>query len=170
MLESTAGVQGFWGAFGRVAPPGLRLGLVLGREVLPWLMPFVYADVTATSTTRSQSPTSARAFPLLGGGGGVRVTVGPGGRGLWAAFLQGQVGLVGADAPAGALAILGFPDAESASVTYGARAGIELHPSDPHLAIGLQGGAAARPGFARTGTGGSAGGAWDGALALRYAF
>lgn len=168
MLESSLGALGFAGSFRNVASPALRVHTQLGYELARWFLLFGEGELAMTDTAASQGPIRARAFPIFGFGGGARFTVAVTER--VSLFVQGGAGLMRADVPVGALAILGYRDAEDFNVYAGGRLGVEWHQINPHLALGLNGGARYAPGFAQAGGAGDTPLLWDASVALRYAF
>jgi hypothetical protein len=167
VLESTIGVLGFAGQFRHVAPPAYWMHIQLGYEALSWLMLFVESELAFTDTSESEDASHSRAFPLWGLGGGVRasahlsVPV--------AAFVQADVGALTAYVPHGALAYLGFRDAESLGAQFGGRVGVEWYAKDRHLALCAQGGPRIAQGFSKFASSGLPL-MWDTAAGLRYTF
>jgi hypothetical protein len=167
VLESTLGILGFAGQFRHVAPPAYWLHAQLGYEFLDWLMVFAEGELAFTDTGVSQDPSSTRAFPLFGFGGGARATFRPSARiGL---FVQGDIDALAANVPHNALTVLGFRNAESLAASFGARVGIEWYQIDRHLALTAQVGARDATGFAMV-TKSDTPIMWDAALGLRYTF
>jgi hypothetical protein len=142
----------------------------LGYEITSWHMAFASGELAYTDTGVSQDPSHSIAFPLIGFGGGVRVTVHPTDR--FAFFVQGEGGALEAYVPQGGLAILGYPHAESFGAQVGGRVGLEWYQVDRHIALVAQGGVRDALAFARSLTGASADLPlmWDAALGLRYTF
>jgi hypothetical protein len=166
VLDSSIGVLGFLGKFGKVAPPGPLMRLQLGYELFRWLMVFGEGELAFTDTSNRQQPPDTRSFPLFGFGGGARATVKPTRRlGL---YVQGELGALAADIKTNALGILGFRDAESLGFMVGGHAGVEWYQVDRHFALGLNFGVRLPTNFSPT-AGGSAL-ALDGGAAIRYAF
>ena len=168
VLESTAGVLGFAGHFGKVAPPGFFMHTQLGYELLRWLMIFGEGELAFTTTSNSQTEANAMAFPIWGFGAGLRATLHVSER--FAFFLQGDVGALQAYVPHGALTILGYHDAESFNPQFGGRVGVELYLADRHIAVGLQGGLRDATGFAELIGPTDLPLVWDASLGLRYTF
>lgn len=167
VLDTAVGAFGFAGEMGKVAPPGFWLHTQVGYEVFRWLMVLGEGDLGFTDTSNEQAPPQTRAFPIFGGGGGLRFTARFGERlGL---YLQGTAGGMKADIRVNALRNIGFGDAESLGLYYGGRLGVELYQVDRHLALGLTGGTKLAQGFTRT-RGSDTPLVIDGGLALRYAF
>jgi hypothetical protein len=170
VLESTVGAMGFTGQLRHVSPPGFWLHTQLGYELLEWLMVLGEGELGFTDTSVSQDPSHAKAFPIFGFGGGLRLTIHPTPR--FAFFVQGQAGALEAYVPHGTLAILGYPKAESFGAQVGGRLGVEWYMIDRHLALVAQGGVRDALGFVRSGPGAPSDLPlmWDGAVGLRYTF
>jgi hypothetical protein len=172
MLESTLGMLAFAGQFRHVAPPAYLMRAALGYELLRWLTILAESELGFTDTSESQDPSHARAFPLWGLGGGLRVSAHFTSR--FAGFVEGHVGALAAAVPHNALSNLGFGSAESPGAYVGGRLGVEWYQLDPHLALIAQAGARAASGFqARLGAGTTSGDLpllWDIGVGLRYAF
>ena len=167
VLESTLGVLVFGGQFRHVAPPASFMHAQLGFELLSWLMIFGDGDLAFTNTSESESASDARAFPLWGFGGGIRV--GPR-IGRFGVFVQADVGALSAQVPHDALAYLGFRHAESLGASFGAKVGVEWYARDRHLALTLQGGPRLAQGFAKFADSADVPLMWDVAAGLRYTF
>ncbi len=167
VLDTSIGAMAFLGEFGKVAPPGLWLHTQLGVELLKWLMLFGEGDLHFTDTSREQDPPQIRAFPVFGGGGGVRFTVRFTDR--FGIYLQGSAGAMKADIRVNALRTIGFGDAESLGAYAAGRLGVEWLQLDRHLGLGLTSGVKLAQGFART-RGNDTPLAIDGGVSLRYAF
>jgi hypothetical protein len=167
VLESTAGALGFAGQLRHVAPPGFWLHTQLGYEITDWLMVFGEGELGYTDTSVSQDPSHSIAFPIWGFGGGLRGTIHPSAR--FAFFGQGEAGALTAHVPHGALAILGFKNAESLGAQVGGRIGLEWYMVDPHMALVAQGGGRDAMGFAKR-QGSDLPLLWDAAVGLRYTF
>src|SRR5438477_381132 len=101
------------------------------------LLVVVLAAVTGRTEGRSRAedPTKARAFPIFGFGLGPRITGHVSER--VALFAQASLGVLKADVPKNAFAILGYRDAESLGLDLGARVGVEWYQVDRHMALGL---------------------------------
>ncbi|HVJ89700.1 MAG TPA: hypothetical protein VM580_07830 [Labilithrix sp.] len=168
VLDSSVGAIGFLGAFGNVAPPGPWAHIQLGYEVAKWFMVYGEGELAFTDTSNRQRPPNTRAFAMYGFGGGVRFTIRFVER--FGMYAQGGLGMLAADVPTGSLALLGFRDAESLGLYFGARLGLEWYQIDRHLALGLNAGIRTAQGFARLGAGTDTPLALDGGLSLRYAF
>lgn len=167
VLDSSIGARAFLGEFGKVAPPGVWLHTQLGYELFKWLMVFGEGDLSFSDTSGEQEPPQTRAFPVFGGGGGLRFSVRFTGRvGI---YLQGSAGVMKADIRVNALKTIGFGDAENLGLYAGGRLGFEWFQLDRHLALGLNSGLRLAQGFART-RGGDTPLALDGGVSLRYAF
>lgn len=169
VLDSAIGAMGFFGEFGKVAPPGPYFRTQLGYEVLKWLMLFGEGELAFTDTSVREAPPRTRAFAIYGGGGGARFTVRFGERiGVYA---QASVGMMQADVGKNALGNLGFRDAESFDTYLAGRLGFEWYQLDRHFALGLTVAARLAQGFGITRVGTSdtplLG---DAAVSLRYAF
>jgi hypothetical protein len=167
VLESTIGVLGFAGPFRHVAPPAYWMHTQLGYEALAWLMLFAEAELAFTDTSEAEDASHSRAFPIWGLGGGARATAhlsAP-----VAGFVQGEVGALTAYVPHGALAYLGFRDAESLGAQFGGRVGLEWYAKDRHLALCLEGGPRIAQGFSKFASSGLPL-MWDTAAGVRYTF
>jgi len=168
VLESTLGVLGFAGQFRHVAPPAFWMHTQLGYEVLGWLMLFGEGELAFTETSESQDESHTKAFPLWGVGGGARATLHATPR--FALFAQGEIDGLLADVPHNALTVLGFRNAESLGLSFGARVGVEWYQIDRHLALTAQAGARDATGFAKVAAASDTPIMWDAALGLRYTF
>ena len=169
VLDSAVGALGFFGEFGKVAPPGPYFRTQLGYEFLRWLMVFAEGQLGFTDTSVREPPPRTRAFPFYGFGGGIRFTLRFGERiGIYA---QPSVGFMQADVAKNALGNLGFRDAESFGTYLAGRLGFEWYQLDRHFALGITVGAGLAQGFGITRVGTSdtplLG---DAAVSLRYAF
>ncbi len=168
VVEGSAGVLSYFGAFRRLAPTAFFQRIQAGYEIFDWLMVFGGGELAFTDTSIGQDASKVRAFPIWGVDAGARFTMRPFDRvGL---FAQGDVGLMKADVPAKALAILGFPDTESLAPFIGGRIGVEWYQIDRHLAFGLAGGPRLASGFERSFGKGDTPLMWDAAITLRYTF
>ncbi len=168
VLEQTAGVMGFAGQFGHVAPPAFWMHTQLGYELFSWLMLFGEGELAFTNTSESQDESHSMAFPIWGFGAGGRATFPVSSRvGL---YVQGDVGALTAYVPHGSLTGLGFHHAEGLALQFGGRFGAEWHATDRHMALCLEAGARDATGFARTIGTGDLGLLWDGSAGLRYTF
>jgi hypothetical protein len=173
LLESALGVLAFAGQFRHVAPPAYLIRTTLGFEVLRWLTALAESELAFTDTTETQDPSNARAFPIWGFGGGLRVSAPFGSR--LAGLVEGDVGALAAAVPRNTLVNLGFRSAESPGAYLGGRVGVDWYQVDPHLALVIRSGARAALGFsASQGTAGAGTGdvplMWDIAVGLRYVF
>ena len=168
VLESSLGALGFLGDFGHVAPTAPWYHGQLGYEVLPWLMFFGEGELAFTSTSISQDESHSYSFPIFGFGGGGRVTVHATPR--VAFYLQGSIGVMEANVPTGALAVLGYRNAESLEPSFAARIGVEWYQIDRHLALGLAVGVRDATGFAKLGETSDTGLMADASLVIRYTF
>lgn len=168
VVEGSVGVLGFFGAFRRLAPPAFFQRIQAGYEIFDWLMVFGGGELAFTDTSVGQDPSKSRAFPIWGFDGGARLTVRPFDRvGI---FVQGTAGMMKADVPANALAIVGFPDTEELSPVFGGRIGVEWYQVDRHLSFGVAGGPRLATGFERSFGKGDTPLMADGAVTLRYTF
>jgi hypothetical protein len=168
VLESTAGVLGFAGKLGQVAPPGFWTHMQLGYELFHWLMVFADGELAFTSTSVAEDPSHSIAFPIYGFGGGLRATFHA--RPRLAFFVQGQAGLLTAYVPHDALAILGYENAESLNPSFGGRVGVEWYQVDRHMALTAEAGGRDATGFAKVIGGADLPLMWDVGLGLRYTF
>ena len=166
VLESTVGVLGFAGQFRHVAPPAYLTHMLVGYELLSWLMLFGEAEIAFTDTSESEDASHARAFPLWGFGGGARASVHTG---RIALFLQADVGALTAYVPHDALTYLGFRGAESLGAEFGGRVGIDWYQRDRHLALTAQGGPRVAQGF-KFAASADLPLMWDVTAGLRYTF
>jgi hypothetical protein len=167
VLESGLGGLQFLGQFKHVAPLAPWAYTQLGFELFRWLLVYGYGELSFTDTSEAEDETHARAFPMFGFGGGVRVTIHATPR--VAFFAQGEAGAMQADVPRGALGILGFHNAESLGATFGGRVGVEWYQVDRHMALGLGVGVRDLLGFKET-IGSDTPLALDATAALRYTF
>ena len=167
VLDSSLGAHGFAGEFGHVAPPGFWLHTQLGYEFFRWFMLFAEGDLYFSDTSQGQDESKSRAFPIFGFGGGPRLTARFTER--FALYVQGSVGMLKADVPSHALAILGFGNAESFGAYAGGRVGVEYYQLDRHLALGVNVGVRDATGFKKT-IGSDLPLLWDSGVALRYTF
>lgn len=167
VLDTNVGAVGFLGELGKVSPTAIWLHTQLGYEIFRWLMVLGEGELAFTDTSRAQAPPQTRAFPIFGGGAGLRFTARFGER--LGVYLQGTAGGLKADIRVNALRNIGFGDAEELGLYYGGRLGVELYQVDRHFAVGLTGGAKLAQNFART-RGSDTPLFVDGGLALRYAF
>lgn len=168
VLESTAGVLGFAGHFGQIVSPAFFMHAQLGYELLPWLMIFGEGELAFTDTAKGEGSTDSIALPIWGFGGGLRATLHPTER--FAFFVQGDVGALTAYVPHGALAILGYQNAEALNAAFGGRVGLEWYMVDRHIALTAQGGAQDATGFAEQIGPTDLPLAWDASIGLRYTF
>jgi hypothetical protein len=168
VLEGALGALGFMGQFRHVAPSAPWMHLQFGYEFTNWLMLFGYGELAFTDTSVAQDPSKVRAFPIFGFGVGPRVTVHLSERA--ALFAQGEIGALKADVPKNAFAILGYRDAESLGLNFGARLGFEWYQIDRHMALGLAVGFRDAKGFAKLAATSDTPLMWDGSAAIRYTF
>jgi hypothetical protein len=167
VLESSLGAADFLGKFGTVAPLGFWLHTQLGYEFFKWLMVFGEGELSFTDTSGTQGPTQAQGFPIFGFGGGARATVHLTDR--VAIFAQGDLGAMKADITTGALANIGYKNAENLGLYFGGRVGVEWYQIDRHIALALQFGLRDATGFKRV-VGSDLPLMLDAGLALRYTF
>jgi hypothetical protein len=167
VLESSLGAADFLGKFGEVAPLGFFMHTQLGYEIFNWLMVFGEGELTFTDTSGNQGPTQAQGFPIFGFGGGVRETVHITDR--VAVFVQEDIGAMKSDITTGALANIGYKNAEALGLYFGGRVGVEWYQIDRHLALALQVGLRDALGFKRQ-VGSDLPLMLDAGLALRYTF
>lgn len=139
VIEGGLGVAAYFGSFGKVAPPGPWLQALFGYEPFPWLLVLAQGELGFTDTSNAQAQPRTRAFPLYGGSAGARFQARFGER--FAAWIQGEAGVLDADVATNALRLVGHTGAESLGLTVGARTGVELRQIDRHLALGLSVGA-----------------------------
>jgi hypothetical protein len=167
VIEGGLGALAFVGDFRHVAPTAPWFHLQAGYEIFNWLMLFAEGELAFTDTSEAQGPSQVYGFPIFGFGGGVRVTLHATRR--FAIFVQGSIDAMKADVPTGALADLGYKNAESLGVAFGGRLGLEWYQVDRHMALGISGGARDATGFART-FGSDAGLMADASATIRYTF
>lgn len=167
VVEGNIGALGFLGDFRHVAPTAPWFHVLAGYEIFNWLMLFGEGELAFTDTSEAEGPSQVYAFPIFGFGGGLRVTIHATHR--FAVFVQGNIDALKADVPKGALADLGYKNAESLGISFGGRIGIEWYQMDRHLALGLSGGVRDATGFART-YGSDTGLMADAAATIRYTF
>jgi hypothetical protein len=168
VAEGSIGGLGFIGQFRHVAPMAPWFHVGVGYEFFKWVMLFVEGELAFTDTSEAEGPSQVYAFPIFGFGGGLRFT----GHVLdrLALFVQGSIDAMKADVPTGALAILGFKNAESLGASFGGRIGIEWYQVDRHMALGISGGVRDATGFAKTIGGGDTGLMADASATIRYTF
>jgi len=167
VIDASLGALGFLGEFKHVAPVAPWLHAQVGYEIFRWLMVFGEGELAFSDTSVAQDASKTRAFPMFGFGAGARVTVHATPR--VALFLQPGLGLMKADVPQNAFAILGYKKAESLGLYLGGRVGVEWYQVDRHLALGLAFGVRDATGFART-IGSDTPLMWDGGASIRYTF
>ncbi len=155
------------GQFRHVAPTAPWFHVQAGYEILDWLMLFAEGELAFTDTSEVEGPSQVYGFPIFGFGGGARVTVHATHR--FAIYAQGTLDALKADVPNGALADLGYKNAESLGAAFGGRIGIEWYQVDRHMALGLSGGVRDATGFAKT-VGSDVGLLADASAAIRYTF
>jgi len=168
VVESRLGALTFLGDFKHVAPLAPWWHVDAGYEIFRWLAVFGYGELSFTDTSEIQGPSSVYAFPIYGFGGTVRGTIHVTPR--VAFFLEGDVGTMRADVPKGALANLGYANAETFSFSVGGRLGFEWYQVDRHLAFGLDVGVRDAFGFAEQFIGTSPPLMLDASGAIRYTF
>jgi hypothetical protein len=171
VVETSAGMLAFAGAFRHVAPPAPWLHGLIGYELFRWLMIFGESELAMTDTSEAQSESEAVSFAMFGFGGGVRGTLHVTER--VALFLQGNLGVLEAMVAHGALANLGYPNAENLNLQLGGRVGVEWYMVDRHLALAFQAGLRDAQGFKQSEPFLPTSDTpliWDVALALRYTF
>jgi hypothetical protein len=167
VVDTSLGALTFLGKFGDTAPTAPWFHTQLGYEVLSWLMFFAETDLAFTDTSGTEQPPKTRAFAIFGFGGGARFTVRI--TDSFGVYVQPSVGLMESDIAHRALAIIGYPDAESFNLYARARLGIEYYQRDRHFAIGLTSAIEEAQGYKRTG-GSDTPLALDVGASLRYAF
>ncbi len=168
VLESRLGALAFLGDFRHVAPTALWWHADLGYEFFKWLAAFAYGELSFTDTSEAQGPAAVVAFPIYGFGAGARATVhvvAP-----VALFLELDGGAMRADVPHGALANIGFTNAEHLGFAFGGRLGFEWYPTDRHLAFGLDVGLRDATGFTNHIVGTALPLMLDASAAARYTF
>jgi hypothetical protein len=169
VVTTDLGVLGFAGQFRHVAPPAYWLTAQVGFELLDWLMVFGEGELAFTTTGESQDESHSVAVPMWGFGGGARATVHASDR--VALYAQGQLGLLTSLVAHGALAVLGYRNAESLNPQFGGRIGAEWYQLDRHVALTASLGGRLAEGFSKTGTAqADTPLMWDASLGLRYTF
>lgn len=168
VIDSSIGALAFLGQFKKIAPPAPWMHIQLGYELFKWFMVYGEGELAFTDTSNKQDPPKTRTFALFGFGGGGRFSIRFTDR--FGIYAQGGLGLMKADVPNNSLGILGFRDAETLGLYFGARLGVEWFQIDRHFALGLNGGVRTAQGFAKLGAGTDSPLAVDGGAALRYAF
>jgi hypothetical protein len=168
VIESRVGALAFLGDFKHVAPTAPWFHADLGYEFLSWLAVFGYGELLFTNTSETTAQVNTLAFPIYGFGGGVRFTVHATPR--VAFFLEGDVGALRADVPHGALAYLGYGNAESFGASLGGRFGVEWYQIDRHLAFSVGVGLRDALGFAEQFIGTGPPLMLDASGAIRYTF
>jgi hypothetical protein len=140
VVEQSLGALGFVGKFGgTTGHPALWLQTQAGYEIFDWLYVFAQGNMAFTDTGDSVGPTQNRPIPILGFGGGARVTIHFTPR--VAMFVEGSVGGDVAYVRPGVLANFGYSKAESLGFNAGGRLGLEWYQVDRHIALGVSGGA-----------------------------
>lgn len=168
VIESRVGALLFLGDFRHLAPDAPWFHVDVGYEFAKWFGVFAYGELTFTDTSGMETAANVIAFPIYGFGGGPRFTVHVTPR--VALFLEGDVGAMRADVPQGALADLGFANAEKLGISFGGRLGVEWYQIDRHLAFGLDVGMRDATGFAEQFIGSSPPLMLDASAAIRYTF
>jgi hypothetical protein len=167
VVEGNLGALGFLGNFRHVAPTAPWFHVLAGYEIFNWLLLFAEGELAFTDTSEAEGPSQVYGFPIFGFGGGARVTIHPTAR--FAFYLQGDIDALEANVPKGALADLGYKNAESLGIAFGGRLGFEWYQMDRHMALGITGGARDATGFAKT-IGSDTGLMADASLLIRYTF
>ncbi len=168
VLEQSLGAVGFAGKFGGLTGhPAIWLQTQLGYEIFKVLMVFISGDLALTDTGTSVGPSQNHAFPIIGFGGGARLTIPFTERvGM---YIQAAAGGDVAYVQSGVLVNSGFGKAESVGFQVGGRGGFEWFQTDRHLALGVSGGARYMLNLAYA-VGGDLPLAWDATVDLRYTF
>jgi hypothetical protein len=168
VLDANAGALFFVGGMGKVATPAMHFRVILGYELLKWLMLFGRGELGFSTTGNLEEPPFRRAFPLVGFGAGVRATLHFTDR--VAGFLEGSLGALTCNTPTNALRNLGLTDAEKLRPDALGRIGIEWYQLDRHFALGVAGGIRLATGFARSGQRADTPLLAETQLTLRYTF
>lgn len=134
VLESSLGAFAPLGHFRRVSPPGPTWGVLFGIEPARFFLAYVSADLRFADTSIAQDETKARAFPLVHVSLGLRPKVHVSRR--VALYAQAAIGAMKGDVPRGALALLGYPDAETLNLTLGGKLGVEWYHGRIALGFG----------------------------------
>jgi hypothetical protein len=167
VVEGGLGALGFLGNFRHVAPTAPWFHVQAGYELFNWLLLFAEGELAFTDTSESESASKVYGFAMYGFGGGARVTVHATHR--FAIYVQGDIDALKADVPKGALANLGYKNAESLGAAFGGRIGLEWYQVDRHMALGVSGGVRDATGFAKT-VGSDTGLMADASALIRYTF
>ncbi len=168
VLESRLGALAFLGDFRHVAPTAPWWHVDLGYEIFKWLAAFGYGELSFTDTSQAQGPAAVVAFPVYGFGAGARATIHV--AAPVALFVELDGGAMRADVPHGALADIGFGNAERFGFAFGGGLGVDWYPTDRHLAFGLDVGLRDAPGFAEQILGTAPPLMLDASAAVRYTF
>jgi len=145
-VEAQLGALTYVGDAREVSHPGPRLAIAVGYELTRWLALLVEAEASMHQT-HNRPPPRRTSYELVGGAGGVRLSVPIDARfALWG---EGLFGVVWSSADV--LRALGLPDAARAGLSYGGELGFDYHLPSRHHAIGLLGGARMLPSLAREG-------------------
>ncbi len=167
VVSGDIGALGFFGDFRYVAPPAPWFHATVGYEIFDFLMLFGEGEMAFTDTSEASDASDVYGFAIFGFGGGARVTLHATSR--VAFFVQGDIGAMKADVPTGALANLGYKNAESLGLAFGGRLGFEWYQMDRHMALGLSAGPRDATGFAKT-IGSDTGLMADASATIRYTF
>lgn len=136
-LEGSAGALGHLGNMREVSPVAPWFRLLIGYELLDWLMLFGQGDLAFASTSFAQRPPDKRSYALFGFGAGARLS--------WQAFsavgfhLQADAGVASVDEDV--LATYGYPDADRMRPYAGASLGVDWFQLSPHYALSINAGA-----------------------------
>jgi hypothetical protein len=168
VVEQSLGALGFAGKLGSLTGhPAIWLQTLAGYEIFKVLLVFAQGEAAFTDTGTSVGPEQNRAFPIVGFGGGARLTIPFTERvGM---YIQGCIGGDVAYVPSGELRNFGYSKLESLGFYAGGRLGLEWFQVDRHLALGLSGGARFMANVAYE-IGGDLPLAWDATVDLRYTF
>ncbi|HEX6765682.1 MAG TPA: hypothetical protein VF103_09400 [Polyangiaceae bacterium] len=145
-VESGVGFVNHLGELKHITPVAPWFQVRVGYEILPWVMPFVEADISFASTAYASQPPTPRSFWHYGGGAGLRLSFAV--SQSFGVLAQGSLG-VALISEQNVLSVYGFPNADEPNPYFGGEVGFEWYPVDPHLALGIRGGLRTYPGLAR---------------------
>jgi len=136
-VESSLGALGHLGPLKNVTPVSPWFHLKVGFEPFRFLLVFAETDLIFSNTSYARRPPSPRTYRLYGFGAGLRFTLQPLER--LGTYLEASLG--GARVSEDVLSAYGYRDATELQPYFGARLGAEWYPVNPHLAVGVHGGA-----------------------------
>jgi hypothetical protein len=165
-IESGVGFQNHLGELKHITPVAPWFQVRVGYEFLPWVMPFVEADLSFAQTSYANRPPPPRSFWQYGAGAGLRLCFAI--SDAFGVLAQGSLGF-SLISEQNVLSVYGFPNADEPNLYLGAEIGFEWYPVNPHLALGVRAGLRTYPGLARD-PGESAPFALIGSGQIRYTF